>query len=111
MKKSTAWRSLKIAGRLFGAAVVGYAVLLFFSIGTMNSQPRAITAIGDVVEAVVFFPQRFLPSPGKIGNEVHWFVCAAWMFALIYVPSLAYAAMTSKKDPIQPPVPTRGDGT
>jgi hypothetical protein len=101
MKKSIAWRSLKIAGRLFGAAVVGYAVLLFISIGTMYSQPRGISAVGDVVEAIVFFPQRFLPPPTIKTDKIYWVICAVWMFGLLYVPAFACAALTTKKKPIQ----------
>jgi hypothetical protein len=73
-------RSLKIAFRLFGVAVLAYGVLLILSIGSMFSPGGGpLGKIGDVVEVVVFFPQRFLPPPSQVSNQVHWLVCAVWM--------------------------------
>lgn len=90
-------RSFKMACRLFGAAVLAYAVLFSLRIGGMYSpNGRLLKGAGDVVDAIVFFPQRFLPPTSQISYLVHWLVCAVWMFALCYVPALFYAVLTSK---------------
>ena len=83
-------RAFKTACRLFLLFALGYGVLLIVSIGSMHSS-HGQGAIGDLVEAVVFFPQRFLPPPGQIPNEVHWLVCAVWVFSLLYIVSLVYS--------------------
>jgi hypothetical protein len=90
-------RSFKIACRLFGWAVLAYAVFFSVTIGGIYSPSgRFISGVGDLVEAIIFFPQRFLPPTSQISSPVHWLVCAVWMFALCYVLSLVYAALTSK---------------
>ena len=76
---STFIRKLKIAFRLLLVCALGYGVLLVVSIGSMYAS-HGQRVFGSTVEAAVFFPQRFLPSPGQIPNKVHWFVCAAWVF-------------------------------
>jgi hypothetical protein len=90
-------RSFKIACRLFGGAVLAYAMLFSLTVGGMYSpHGRFLKGAGDVVEAVIFFPQRFLPPPSQISNQVHWLVCVIWMFALLYLMSFVCAILTLK---------------
>lgn len=90
-------RSFKIACRLFGGAVLAYAVLFSVTIGGIYSPGgRFLRGAGDLVEAVIFLPRRFLPPTSQLSSPVHWLVCAVWVFALCYVLSLVYAVLTSK---------------